>query len=320
MSDTHSARIGVVLLNWNGGEFTVPCIESLLAGTLTPWRILVWDNASDDGSPDQISERFPQVKVIRSQSNVGFARANNLGAAELLREGVDYIWILNNDTVIDSYCLEKLLGVMEGHPERAAAIGKILYAEPSDLIWYAGGVCRHWTLNAYHRGVGEKDCGQYDQAEDVQFISGCCLFIRREVIERCGLFDEQYFAYDEDVDWCLRARQRGYVLRYEPGAVLWHRVSASLRKNTLGVQGGRVSARQHYLSTRNRLFTIRRHTQHSWQFISALAWFLVGRVLISGGLLIFRRWEKLRALWRGVVDGCRTSLGNVFCKREQSSE
>ena len=306
-------KVGVVLLNWNGGEYTIPCIESLLAGETKPWRIFVWDNASNDGSPDRIAAQFSSVQLVRSEANHGFARANNLSAVELLRDGADYIWILNNDTIVAPKCMGALLEAMEGHPHVAAATGKILYADPPDLIWYAGGGCPHWTLNAYHRGLQEKDSGQYDQANDVQFISGCCMFIRRKAIEACGLFDERYFAYDEDVDWCLRARQRGGILWYEPGAVLWHRVSASLRKNTLGLQGGRISAQQHYLSTRNRLFTIRRHARHSWHFISALAWFLFGRVLISGGLLVFRRWEKLRALWRGMADGWRTSVDGVLC-------
>lgn len=316
----HDVKVGVVLLNWNGGEFTIPCIESLLAGTMTPWRILVWDNASDDGSPDRIAERFPEVKVICSASNEGFARGNNLGAVELLREGADYIWVLNNDTIVDSCCLEKLLGSMERRPEAAAAIGKILYAEPSDLIWYAGAVCRPWSLEMCHRGASENDRGQYDQEGPVPFISGCCMLIRREALQACGLFDERYFIYYEDSDWSLRIRQNRWMLWYEPGAILWHRVSASMKKNTLGRAGGSVSAKQHYYSTRNRLFTIRRHANRPWQFVSAVTCLLFDRVLISAGLLVFQKWEKVRALWRGVADGWRTPVEGVCCELGVQSE
>lgn len=311
MNDLHEqspVKVGVVLLNWNGGEYTNPCIDSLLAGEVKPWRILVWDNASNDGSPDQISAQFPSVQLVRSEVNQGFALANNLAAEMLLRDGVDFIWILNNDTMVAPTCLGVLLDTMAKHPEAAAATGKILYDDPHDLIWYAGGGCSSWSLNAFHLGVGMKDVGQYDRPKTVQFISGCCMLIRRNALETYGLFDQRFFIYCEDTDWCLRIQARGGVLRYAPAATLWHRVSATMKKNTLGPSGGRVSPRQHYLTTRNQLFVIRRHARRPWQFMAALAYLLVQRLFISGGLLIFRRWEKLRALWRGITDGLRTSI------------
>ncbi len=305
------SRVGVVLLNWNGGEYTIPCVESLLAGSVVPEWILVWDNASTDDSPERIGKRFPGVQIIRSENNIGFAAANNRGASELLRRGADHVWILNNDTLVAPDCLKVLTDAMEEHPEVAGATGKILYAEPADAIWYAGARCRPWSLKADHRGVGERDVGQYDQAGPVEFISGCCMLIRREALESHGLFDERYFIYDEDTDWCLRMREAGRILWYEPRAVLWHRVSATMKKNTLGGAGGTVSAKQHYYYARNQLFTIRRHAKRPWQYVSALACLLFNRVVISGGLVLFGKWGKLASLWRGVADGWRTPVDGV---------
>ena len=275
-----------------------------------PWRILVWDNASIDGSPDRIAQMFPQICVLPSRTNVGFAAGTNAGIRRLLQEGADFIWVLNNDTVVDPGCLSALLNAMQAEPDVAAATGKILCATPPNRIWYAGADWRPWLLVVKHRGQSETDRGQYDQPVDVDFVSGCCMLARRSAFEAVGLFDERFFAYSEDVDWCLRARQAGLRLRYVPQAVLWHKVSASLYKNALGTSGGTASPWSYFLTFRNNLIIIRKYASNWWQSGTALAYLMANALYLSIGFILLLRLKKLSGLWQGVFCGLMEDLGS----------
>ena len=293
------AKVGVVLLNWNGGEFTIPCISSLLAGDLSPWRILVFDNASTDGSPEEITAMFPEVQMVRSAENVGFAAGSNQGIRQLLAQGADFLWILNNDTVVHRSCLRMLVEECLHDGKLGGATGKIFFQQPGDRIWYAGGRWNRWSFTSAHRGRGEKDTGQYDRAEDVEFASGCCMLLRREALARVGLFDERYFVYCEDAEWCLRARRHGVRMRYVPHAVLWHRVSASAKKNA----GGKTPPLSHYYNQRNRLFNMRRYAGRPLQVTTAVLAHLARALPLSVALLVLRRWATLKSVVRGIRDG-----------------
>ena len=301
-------QVDVVLLNWNSGAFTIHCINSLRAGTKIPERIVVVDNASTDNSADTISRQFPEVKLIRNDKNLGFTGGNNIGIRIFLKERIDYIWLLNNDTEVDRHCLEYLLNEFAKDPTVSATTGKILYPPPDKNIWYAGATFNYWTLRTYDRGALEKDEGQYDEAEDVPFISGCCMMVRRNAFEKIGLLDQNFFAYSEDFDWCLRALKSGLRLRYVPNAVLYHRVSASIQKNRGKISGGTTSLLSVYVNTRNRIFIIRKHASNINQFATAMIasvwWFLYYAL----ALFILFRWDKLQSLFRGVKDGLFTRL------------
>lgn len=299
-------RVGVVLLNWNGGEFTRPCIESLLGGEVAPWRILVFDNGSTDGSDDEIERVFPNVELVRSPENKGFAGGNNEGARVLLEQGADLIWILNNDTVVDRDCLKVLAEAYLEDTEVGALTGKILFEKPNDRIWYGGGGWRPGRFLTVHRGAGEKDEGQYDRTEDVGFVSGCSMLIPRRPIEEIGLFDERYFIYCEDAEWCLRAGRHGLRLRYVPAARLWHKVSATMRKNTVTESGGATSPMSYYLNHRNRLFYMRRYAKRPFQLFTSVSYQLFRAAYLAVALVLVRRWDKLRSLLRGVRDGMLT--------------
>lgn len=298
-------RIGVVLINWDGEEFTIPCIKSLMASTVLPWKIIVVDNASTDGSPEHIAARFPDVDLIRNDTNLGFTGGNNVGIRSVLNSA-EYIWLLNNDTVVQPTCLERLLGEMEKDRSIASVTGKILYPPPDKRIWYAGAKFHYWRLSARHRGAGEDDVGQYDRSEDVPFISGCCMMMKKEAFETVGLFDDTFFAYSEDLDWCLRARRLGLRLRYVPGAILYHRVSASLHKHRGKISGGTTSPFGVYITNRNRLYIIRKHASNPMQWFSAMISHMLWCGYYGVILFIIGRWDKLFALIRSIRDGLIT--------------
>jgi GT2 family glycosyltransferase len=302
-SQKDKMKVAVVLLNWNGGGLTIPCIKSLLASDYLPWRIVVFDNASTDGSPDEISKRLPDVHLMKSPTNLGFTGGNNAAIRHLLKEDADLIWILNNDTVVDKKCLGTMVKAMQEDPEIAGISGKILFETPPDLINYAGAHWNYWTFSARLRGLKEFDRGQYDQACDIGCLSGCSMLIRKEAFEAIGLLNERYFAYSEDVEWSLRATRAGLRLRYVPQAVLWHKLHASIIKNTGGVKPGKASPRNEYLQVRNSLFMARQYADRPWQFITALTVYLTNRIYRSLGLLVLGRWKSSFAIWRGIYDG-----------------
>jgi GT2 family glycosyltransferase len=303
-------NVGVVLLNWNGAEFTIPCIESLYAGRMRPCRIVVVDNGSVDGSAEKIRARFPLVELIRNPENLGAAAGRNVGIRPIVTGGVDAVLLLDNDTVVARDCLEAMVAELNSEPEVAVATGKIMLADPPDRIWYAGADWHYAPFRPPHDGQNSVDTGLFDTKRDVGFAPTCCMLVRCEAFRQVGLFCERYWVYWEDAEWCLRAQRAGLRMRYVPDAVLWHKVSGSFRKNTLGASRGTASASAHYLITRNRLVTIRKYAGRPLQASLAIAIVLLGSLYRIAGLTVLGRWEKLGALWRGLFEGLTCSLAS----------
>lgn len=297
------SKVGVALINWNALELTTPCIESLMSMTIVPSHIVVVDNASTDDSANRIEEAFPEVELIRNTANLGFTGGTNAGVARLLELGMDYIWILNNDTIVDGGCLELLLAALHENDAIAGISGGIFLFDRPDRIWYMGAWTERWTLRAPHRWYAEVWRGPDGVPIVVDFISGCCMLIRRSVLERVGLLDDHFFAYGEDYDWCLRARAAGQKLYCLPGAKLWHHNSASVNKNTIRKSRGTTSPTSHYLVTRNMLFILRKHASSRLQLVFGAAVHLVPRLLIAAAAALLGRLEKSRAIVRGMRDG-----------------
>jgi len=304
---TGQLKIGLVLVNWNSTAMTVACIQSVLDGLLVPWRILVFDNASRDEPAKSIRRRFPHVDVVAGDTNRGFTGANNEGIRKLIEAGADLVWVLNNDTIVHEGCLKALTEAIQ-REQSDVVTGKILYEHPPDRLWYGGGSLNLLRMTARHHGLGQVDAGQCDTPSDVGFVSGCCMLVTRDCFREVGLFDERYFAYYEDVEWCLRAREKGQRLRYAPAAVLVHRVGASMQANETNALRGRFTARFHYLSARNHLYTIQLRAVGAAHRGLALVVCLAYNAYILSGLLAFARWDKLGARLAGVRDGLVSCL------------
>lgn len=292
---------GVALINWNAADLTLACIDSLLAGEQVPSAIVVVDNASADGSPDRIRERHPDIALIRNPENLGFATATNQGVRHLIAAGCEHLWVLNNDTVVEPRCLGALLRALDRDPAVGAVTAKILRSSPPGTIDYAGAGWDSRACWPLMRGLGEPDRHQYDEAGDVEFISGCCLLVRRRVWEDVGGLDERYFIYYEDAEWCRRARGRGVRLRYCPEAVLVHHGSATVKRQTGGPGERGVSPFVVRLTARNQLFLIRQHGGRQRGTAMARA---AGRyAVVAAGFAARGRWAKLGALLRGIREG-----------------
>lgn len=253
-------------MNWNGNTDTRECLMSLenLKSQTSDFNIILVDNASQDNSVKDVQKEFPTVDIIRNNENLGFTGGNNIGIKRALDQGADLVWLLNNDTTIDKIALQALVGSFDD--VRVGIAGSKIYFSPGrefhknrykkseqgNVLWYAGGVIDWQNMYASHRGTDEIDNGQYDIAEETPFVTGCSMMVKREVFEKVGLLDEKFFAYLEDLDFCLRAKQAGYKLIYVPRSIIWHKNAGS---------SGVGSQLHQYYMTRNRLLVGMRYAQ-----------------------------------------------------------
>jgi len=237
---TNRHRVSVVIPNWNGREFIPTCLSSLRNQVYGDFELVLVDNHSTDDSVALARETYPEAKIIRLEENYGFAKAMNAG---IRASDGEYVACLNNDTEASPQWLCELVACMERHPQAAAIASKMLDQRNPRLIDGAGDVMTRY-LRAYPRGRGEEDAGQYDEEIEVFGASGGASLWRAEVLGELELFDEDLFAYYEDVDLSFRARLAGYECWYAPRAVVLH-------------AGGGTSTRgadefTHYHAVRNR--------------------------------------------------------------------
>lgn len=252
-------KIALVILNYKLKDAVVECLTSLDAVVHDTFdlEIVVVDNNSQDGLRDAIDSRFPEVCYIQNNDNLGFSGGNNVGIRYALDKGFDYITILNPDVLVDPKFLEELLaGFINSNVGITAP--KVYFAkgyefhkdrykeeEIGRVIWFAGGIMDWANVIGHHRGVDEVDTGQYDLVSEIEYASGNCMMVKREAFEKIGLFDERYFLYYEDADFCMRVKKAGYKIVYMPKAAIWH-------KNALA-SGGSGNPLQDYFISRNRL-------------------------------------------------------------------
>ncbi len=233
--------VSVIIVNWNGKEDTLVCLDSLGKFKIqnSKFKVFVIDNGSEDDSVIAIRKKHPEVKIIEAGENLGFAGGNNIGIRKAIEGGADFVWLLNNDTVVDRNALVYLVDAFK-NPVAGVAGSKIYFSpgrefhrerykksELGKVLWYAGGIIDWKNMYASHRGVDEVDHGQFDKAEETPFITGCSMMVKKEVFERIGFLDEKFFAYLEDLDFCLRARRAGYKLLYVPQSIIWHKNAGS---------------------------------------------------------------------------------------------
>jgi GT2 family glycosyltransferase len=235
---------------------------------------------------------LPAVRIVTLPGNLGYAGNNNAGINLALEEPVDWVFVLNNDTVLAPTCLEELVRVGQTDPAIGMVGPMVFHYDEAATIQSAGGVLDdRWT--DYHLGRNEVDKGQFPAVHEVDWLSGCALMVRRVVIEAIGTFDERLFMYWEEVDWCLRARQSGWKLVNVPQAKLWHKGSPRHYKPPAWVT---------YYSVRNLLLLLQKH--HPPLQTRVYRWVQVLRTLISW--TVRPKWRTMRehrdAMWQAICD------------------
>lgn len=285
----HKPLISIIVVNYDTAKITLECLNSLLNLDRDEfnYHVIVVDNGSLE--PFKLPKKYPesQFELIKTENNIGFTGGNNLAISHAIKsQNSDYLLLLNSDTVVTPSFLKYLYLAIQGD-ERGVAVSKIYFeknyeyhkssysmAEKGRVIWFAGGTIDWPNLTAFHRGVDEVDRGQFDHLTETEFATGCCMLIKREVIEEVGILDKRYFLYLEDLDYSLRAKRKGYRTVFCPQSIIYH-------KNA-GSSGGAGSDLHLYYQTRNRLFFFLRYARLKHK-ITALRFLLT--CLIKGSTI-----------------------------------
>lgn len=280
-------EISIITINYNGLEDTCALIESIPFNE--NMEVIVVDNASNNHEAEAITKKYPKVKVIQSEKNLGFAGGNNLG---IIAAQGKYLFLINNDTIFKEFNIQSLINRMESSSEIGIVCPKIRFAWDNNPIQYTGYTpLSRITVRNHAIGFGENDHGQYDTAHPTPYAHGAAMLIRRDAIDKVGLIPECYFLYYEELDWSMMFTRVGYQIWYEPSCTIYHKESQATGQNS--------PLRTYYL-TRNRLLLVRRNPQ---SFNKPLAYlYLIGIVAVRDILkyTFMRRLNLVKTIFRAL--------------------
>lgn len=254
-------KVTLVIVHYKNSRDTLDCLKSLklINRNSIEVEILIVDNSQDFDVDKGFFQNLFTLDILKPERNLGFSEGNNIAITKALAGGSDYIVLLNNDTILSQDFLINLIDFSQKHPQAGLISPKIYFAsgfeyhknrysqkDQGKVIWYAGGKIDWDNVYAQHIGVDEVDKGQFDISKETQFATGCCMFVKREVVEKVGLFDKNYFLYYEDVDYSLRVKKKGFKVFYTSSSLIWHKNASS---------SGKPGSDLHiYFQTRNRLY------------------------------------------------------------------
>jgi GT2 family glycosyltransferase len=290
----------LIVLSWNGREDTLACLRSLRELHGSDTAIVCVDNGSTDGSPEAVREQHPEVHLVENGRNLGFSGGNNAGIRHALEHGAEWVVLVNNDAVVAPNAVERLRAAAAARPAAGMLAGKLFFDEPPDRIWFAGQ--RFWPALGYSgrpRGYGRSDAPRYRRPGPTDRAVGAFMAVSRRLVEQIGALDDDLFAYGEDVDWSLRAREAGFEVWFVPDAVAWHRVSGS-------TGGERASTHALYYGVRNTIAVCERHLPFPQPLKQLRRWFILAIFLFQALALSEGRRPFLAAVrdgYRDVVEG-----------------
>lgn len=294
-------KIAIIILHWNSVRDTLACLDAVSRLEYERLQVIVVDNGSTDGSAEMIRACHPQATLLSSAENLGYAGGNNFGMRYALDHGADYFWLLNDDVLIAPDSLAVLISAAQAN-SAVGFLGPLVYLreEPQSILSAGGFIGSDHT--AYQRGLGEPDQGQYAGIQEVAFVSGCALMASREMVDRVGILDEDFFAYQEEIEWCYRARQAGFKVLFVSQAKAWH---PDTRRRD------QFSPVVTYYITRNSLLFARKHRLGN----ALIARMIFNRFLTLVSWTVQPRWRQKRrqrdAMARGLADYLRGRFGRA---------
>jgi GT2 family glycosyltransferase len=298
--------VAIIILNWNAWQDTLECLRSVYAQDYSNYRVLVVDNGSTNDSVEQIRGAFPQVEILETGENLGYAGGNNAGIRHVMDWGMDFVLILNNDTLV----AEDMLSMLVKRAESSGMIGMVgprmlCYGERRNLLFAAGSFVDWEKATLVHRGIFQPAIDHLYEAGPVDFVVGCGVLVRTSLLQKMGGFYEPYYLNFEDVEWGIRARKIGYQVWYEPKALLWHKVSASL---------GLASPANTYYMTRNSLLFFSRFGSlgQRWMTIAKIILRTVRTMAVWKLKPKYRESEAYKKKWKANYFALRDFLRGRF--------
>ncbi len=285
----NECRLSIITINYNGLKDTCELIDSIPFND--DMEVIVVDNASKEDEASIISKRYPQVKVIRSDKNLGFAGGNNLGIKEA--KG-DYILLINNDTYFKDFNIDNLINRFESSDRIGIVCPKLRFAWGNNPIQFAGYTpLTNITLRNRAIGFGEEDKGQYNTAHPTPYAHGAAMLIKRKAIEKVGLMPECFFLYYEEIDWSMMFTRAGYEIWYDPSCTVYHKESQTTGQN---------SPLRTYYITRNRLLLVKRNYNGIKKYLSYI--YLIG-IVATRDIIRYTfqgRFDLIKAVCKGTFN------------------
>ena len=282
-------ELSIITINYNGLKDTCALIESIPFND--KMEVIVIDNASKNNEASEIEQRFPHVRIIRSEKNLGFAGGNNIGIQAAKGK---YLFIINNDTIFKDFNVQALIDRLESVQNIGIVCPKIRFAWGTNPIQYAGYTpLSKVTVRNRAIGFGEEDQGQYENAHPTPYAHGAAMLVKKTAIEEVGLMPECYFLYYEELDWSMTFARSGYQIWYDPACTIYHKESQATGQN---------SPLRTYYITRNRLLLVKRNYPAitKWSALCYLLCIVFPKDLLKYAIL--SHWSILSATSRGVRD------------------
>lgn len=302
-----SKKTAIIIVNWNSFQLSHDCISSIHQMTHSDYDIIVTDNGSADGSGKQLKDHFSNIILIESPTNRGFTGGNNLGIQYAIRNGYEYVFLLNNDTFVKEDLVQVLVTYMDGHPGAGAVQPMIYFNHNRALLWNGGSYYNAWLGLTYVPGYSKPLRNTSTHIKEVDWITGCAFFIRLSVLKQAGLFSENIFMYFEDVDLSFRIRQSGYPLFYHPGSCVYH-IAGMSNKTKIKNKEGYINPIVHYLNLRNLIWILKKYTRP--QHIPTVCLFNLCYIIAIMVYFAARfRFIKLKTVAMAIKDGLK---GNII--------
>jgi GT2 family glycosyltransferase len=296
----------IIVINYRTACDTAACIRSLLDSTV-PVEIVVVDNTPNDADLEKSLGFASGATILRASENLGFGRGNNLGIRWALRHSqCKYVFLLNNDTLVQGNSIETLERAMAVQPEVGIMVPRIAYLDHPELLWYGGGVVDWRRASVFTPGINKGITEELALRErDVTFATGCALFFRRSALIELGGFDPRFFMYEEDVELCLRAREIDVRIRYLPSAFILHRAQGSnadsnhSRTDFWSPSNPRLPFLCYHVM-RNRILNVALHARGR-NLVVAVCFFPLFMLRRAGPFLLHGRFDAILAMLHGAA-------------------
>lgn len=281
----------IVLVNYNSSDDTIDCVNSIEQSNYRDYRIIIVDNCSDDKEKEKLKliSSKPTVDLICSNKNSGWASACNIGMKKAVDDNVEYVMLLNNDTLVDSDFIQSFMDNIEKFPKLGMVSSKIIYESQRNRIWSAGGYYDKFRCTGIMGKYKQIDHEPKGLIEEATFLTGCSVLIPVEAIRQVGYFDESYFMYADDLEYSRRFLKFGYKLYYFSDSIIYHKVSAA--------SGGEYSPFYCEWCTRSNLKYIREHGEKKVIAYILFAVFFVAKI---GYFLLHGKFKQIRSLFKGL--------------------
>ena len=289
-----SGKISIIIPTYNRKNDLMQCLASVKNLLYYELEIVVVDNASTDGTYENVKKVFPQVKIIRNNKNLGVSGGRNTGL-KYINKNTKFILFLDHDIIVEKDLVNELLKVMNKDEKMGIATPKIYYYEDKSVIWAVGTSINLITGKITMNGENQRDEGQFNQIRDVQ-VAPAVIMVKREVIQKIGGFDEDYFATYEDTDFCFRAKKVGYRIIYVPRARAFHKVPLNWWESKK-----RLVSRNYYIA-RNRIIFMKKYSHYFFLFFFFLPVYFFYYSYLS---LLLKQKERIKDFLKGTISGLK---------------